>query len=1071
MVGDFALGDGLEGLLDPRDGSFGFTVVVDGLTARWDSRAAGSDPHGLGPGWAWDMGRIDVPGGIQVRPASGRGVFQPDPAHPSGLAGYGLTDVVFEQVEGSLQPRATGVPGDRAPRGPVGYRFLLHELGGVTTYFDADGDPVARIGAHGARQDWLWHAHVPRRLIGVIDADGIATTLDWDTDPRAVFIERAAGLAATPKGEGVSDAGARGAAWRVELDTGHVAAIVDPSAGRTSIGTDERTGLVAAIAGPSGGTTRVSWSTGRDGVPRAGRVSVTDASGAVMTAREWAPVGEKLSSGWPVHAGEDALLRSSDSAFRFRTTISDGATDVISEFNSLHLLVGRRMIAASASGQRVLQEHAFTYPGTEGGGVARPAALPVNWSRPTAVEVIHRAPDGGSRTSRESTVFDELGRLISRTAADGTLTETEYDRVVPEGSKLPIGLVVAETVRVPDGQVGVTRRTLDDARRSVTATDVVSMRHDGAVPLVIARDEFEIAPDGRVTEQRAFPSGDRAEAPVVTRWRYEVDPVAGTETGTETAAVGTPAESSSRRQVSLVSGGLLAATDPLGNVSRSRYDRLGRVTRDADGTSYDYDALNRPIAETRADGTAVTVEYWVDGTRRRLTRTDDPAGSRSETTFYWDGGALANEVHRGDAAGEVSYLFGNARHARTVVDADGTTSTAFLVTDRHGSVTELTDADGGVTERYRYSDYGVPLTEHAWAGLRGNPFGYAGEYTHPSGSQHLSSRSYDPATGRFTTLDTAELHNRYAYADANPITRVDPTGRAGLDDFGHWALAAFGIAVGVGTAIASAVTAGATVPVLGMFAATIFDAFVTVATTVNDQHVEFMQASVGAVVGFAATAASLVTAKWVGGLIGRKRPAPAAIELEHLGNLERRAHAEQRAASYEQMLAELERERARLVQAAEYQTSALTLMPLTAYHIRAYIGFWSAIGTDARLLAKRTHRLERRMSATSSGGLWRELTATARGIPIPDDVVWQIRRHVLTSNSGVELELDHMSVQGVLDDGREILARMVPVLSQAEDAHIRSLSTFASNVEAALSEHAAEVSQLDPLIRFALRFG
>ena len=46
---------------------------------------------------------------------------------------------------------------------------------------------------------------------------------------------------------------------------------------------------------------------------------------------------------------------------------------------------------------------------------------------------------------------------------------------------------------------------------------------------------------------------------------------------------------------------------------------------------------------------------------------------------------------------------------------------------------------------------------------------------------------------RFTTHDTAPLHNAYAYADANPINRSDPSGRTAATD--HWVT---GLTLGVG---------------------------------------------------------------------------------------------------------------------------------------------------------------------------------------------------------------------------------------------------------------------------------
>lgn len=264
------------------------------------------------------------------------------------------------------------------------------------------------------------------------------------------------------------------------------------------------------------------------------------------------------------------------------------------------------------------------------------------------------------------------------------------------------------------------------------------------------------------------------------------------------------------------------------------FDEAGDPVRGADGTTYAYDAANRPISRT-LDGKVVQTSYWGDGSRRSLTRVDEPGADPVQTTYYWDGATLVNDVHAesgaGSAGGEAaSYLLGATRHARTIVDGDGR-RTAYLGTDRHGNVTDLTDDGGAVQTRYAYSDYGVQTIESAGAegagaefagsdaapGLARNPFGYAGEQTDDDGSLYLRARVYEPRTMRFTSEDPAERFDRYNYADLNPIMMVDPSGRTPeWDEIVDLVTGGLALASLAGSAVMAAFTGGLSLTGLGI---------------------------------------------------------------------------------------------------------------------------------------------------------------------------------------------------------------------------------------------------------------
>ena len=185
VVGGFGLGDGVEGLVDERSGGFRFEVLVSGgVGVGWDS-GVGVDRFGLGPGWRVSgVGFVEPVGGVRVYPSSG-GVYEVDASVRSGLAGYTLGDVVFTAGVGCVAGAGWG-------GGCTVVCVRAARVGGLTSYFDAAGDPVARVDAFGNRTDWVWDAQVGHRLIGVVDPVGVVTGLDWSV-PDRVRVSTSAG--------------------------------------------------------------------------------------------------------------------------------------------------------------------------------------------------------------------------------------------------------------------------------------------------------------------------------------------------------------------------------------------------------------------------------------------------------------------------------------------------------------------------------------------------------------------------------------------------------------------------------------------------------------------------------------------------------------------------------------------------------------------------------------------------------------------------------------------------------------------------------------------------------------
>src|SRR5216684_4339965 len=99
--------------------------------------------------------------------------------------------------------------------------------------------------------------------------------------------------------------------------------------------------------------------------------------------------------------------------------------------------------------------------------------------------------------------------------------------------------------------------------------------------------------------------------------------------------------------------------------------------------------------------------------------------------------------------------------------------------DYRGSTIALTDGNGMPTDRIEYSAYGMTTYR---AGTNDTPFLYNGRYgvmTDPNGLLYMRARYYNPYICRFINADPSGFGgglNRYAFADGNPISNLDPFG-------------------------------------------------------------------------------------------------------------------------------------------------------------------------------------------------------------------------------------------------------------------------------------------------------
>ncbi|MEV0607139.1 RHS repeat-associated core domain-containing protein [Polymorphospora rubra] len=181
--------------------------------------------------------------------------------------------------------------------------------------------------------------------------------------------------------------------------------------------------------------------------------------------------------------------------------------------------------------------------------------------------------------------------------------------------------------------------------------------------------------------------------------------------------------------------------------------RLSKVTKGSQVTEYVYDAGGSRLI--RRDPTTVTL--YLGGTELTLNKTTSAV---SGTRYYSGVGAVRTPGNKVD----------------------------FLIADHHGTAQQSIDAVSLASTRRKFTPYGQPRggQPSVWPGQKGFVGGTVDAST---GLTSLGAREYDPAVGRFLSVDPVVDHGEpqqmhgYAYANNSPATYTDPSGlRFCVDD-------------------------------------------------------------------------------------------------------------------------------------------------------------------------------------------------------------------------------------------------------------------------------------------------
>jgi RHS repeat-associated protein len=228
------------------------------------------------------------------------------------------------------------------------------------------------------------------------------------------------------------------------------------------------------------------------------------------------------------------------------------------------------------------------------------------------------------------------------------------------------------------------------------------------------------------------------------------------------------------------------AAIPPSSATYDTNDRISSDTFDNNGNtltggtnSYSYDFRDEL---TSANGGAVTMVYDGDGNRVAKTVGGVTTGYLIDDNNPTGYAQVVEELTGG--AVQRRYTHGRSRIGQTQLISSAWV-TSYYGYDGGGSVRQLFDNTGAVTDSYVYDAFGNTV---ASTGTTPNAYLYRGEqYDASLQLYYLRARWMNPQSGRFITADTyegedeepASLH-KYLYAGADAVNRVDPSGMADL---------------------------------------------------------------------------------------------------------------------------------------------------------------------------------------------------------------------------------------------------------------------------------------------------
>ncbi|MEV1011638.1 polymorphic toxin-type HINT domain-containing protein [Streptomyces sp. NPDC049881] len=595
----------------------------------------------------------------------------------------------------------------------------------------------------------------------VSDARGQTTELWQHHGPTPTGAHDVTRYGYNPRGELTHAEDPAGNEWSWEYDIlGRLVESDDPDAGTTTRTYNSRDELVT-VTDARGETVHHTYDNlGRKTATRSG-----SATGPLLTSWTWDTLREgQLTSSTRYDDGAAYTMRIGeyDTLYRARST-----QVVVPEVEGEEALAGTYRTGTEYNLDGTVQSTAYPRAGGLAGEVVVPAY--------DSIRRITGLTGSGNATYVGDVIYSHTGKPLQYTLLGGGTRSTWVTSSYEWGTqRLHDSRVDREDVAGVDRSVTY---AYDDAGNVLSMADVSAVGTDNQCFRYDHLRRMTEAWTERDTACTASPSAAAVGGPA-PYWTSHTFDAVGNRTeqtdhalapgGQDTVTTYTYAAAGGPQPHTLTS----TTTEGPGGTSQSTYtyDDAGNTTLrriGGDDQTLDWDAEGRVRSITGPEGTTSFV-YDADG-NRLLRRTAD------ETVLYLAGTEVV--LHRDDTV-EARRFYDLGGGNTAVRGDDGTVH--LQLADHHGTVELSVETGTGAVNRRGTTPYGGSRGDEpaSWPDERG----FVGGTQDPTGLIHLGARLYDPALGRFLSVDPVldltdpQQINGYAYSNNNPVSFSDPTG-------------------------------------------------------------------------------------------------------------------------------------------------------------------------------------------------------------------------------------------------------------------------------------------------------